>query len=89
MGTIKRENNTYITAKTVVSFSRASLGRPTVLVPDVLKSTFLCVWSPAVCLCDLMMGHFSTSVPINEFGMGLIPPMDIQTGSLTAAHCDE
>lgn len=56
---------------------------------NVLKSTFSCVWSPAVRLCDLMMGHFSTSMPINEFGMGLIPPMDIQTGSLTADHCDE
>lgn len=45
--------------------------------------TSMCLRSPAVCLCDFMMGHFSTSMPINEFGMGLILPMDIQAGSLT------
>lgn len=59
------------------------------LVLPALKSTFLGLWSAAVRLSNLMVDIFSTSVPTNEFGMALIPPMAIQTGSLTAAHHDD
>lgn len=34
-------------------------------------------------LCDFMIVHFSTSTPMNEFGMGVIPSMETQPGSRT------
>lgn len=34
------------------------------------------LWLPPFCLWDFMMAHFSTSMPINGFGMGLVAPVD-------------